>query len=289
MKILKKNLVYNIKNLSILSVFNLIKFIIKIITRLSAIFGFSVLIYFDTSLLPNIYDGLLTWFKNFKISNLKDYFYYIKNFLKNIFNNILKYIRDIIDSLVAKDKPIDENKKIYDVNSEVDIGDYKFDRKDYKTNVEKFLDKKNSTSTTSTSNDKFYSFIYSPYFYVPCIIIITLSATYVGAFVYYNYDIEYVSYINSLGIYLKKGITYLFRGEDDLPVTPTTPVRLEDINNIVLNEIKLPSPTTSTSSSETITPSINQFDKYFKEIPSVDSSDVKTPTNIDSPSLENKS
>ena len=66
------------------------------------------------------------------------------------------------------------------------------------------------------------------------IIIITLSATYVGAFVYYNYDIEYVSYINSLGIYLKKGITYLFRGEDDLPITPPiTPLKLEDLKNII--------------------------------------------------------
>lgn len=93
----------------------------------------------------------------------------------------MKYIRDLIDSLLRKDKPIDDNKSIYDINSKVDIGDYQLNRKDYeeKTNLQKYLDKKYD----SKNNNSFYSFVSSPYFYVPCIIILTIGG---GFFVYYS-------------------------------------------------------------------------------------------------------
>ena len=173
-KSLSTNLVYSIKNITIFSVFNWFKLIIKIITNLSAIFGFSVIIYFDTSLLFNIYENFLNWLRNFKLSNLYDYFYllcnYIKISFKNIFNNISKYIREIIDSLLDKDKPIIVNNKeeiSKDINEDLNIEDYKFDRKDYKTNAQKFLEDKNSTLTIDQAKmkDKNYSFIYSPYLY----------------------------------------------------------------------------------------------------------------------------
>ena len=176
-KIFKKNLVYNIKNLSIFSIFNLIKIIIKIITRLSSIFGFSVLIYFDTSILPNIYNDFMIWFKNFKISNLYEYYHYLCDYL----NNFLIKIKALIKSNFYKDKPIDNSKSIYDINSKVDIGDYQLNRKDYeeKTNLQKYLGK----NYESKNNNSFYSFISSPYFYVPCIIILTIG----GGFIVYHY------------------------------------------------------------------------------------------------------
>jgi hypothetical protein len=96
--------------------------------------------------------------------------------------------------------------EIYNKNSnkDIDIGNYKLNRSDYEqlSNYHKFLSEtsdKNSVVSQSTNNNK-NSIIYSPYFYIPCIIVATVGSGYI---IYY-YDIDYLSYITPISLILKK-------------------------------------------------------------------------------------
>lgn len=189
------NKILIIKNLLNLPFINLFKFIIKILTYLNAFFGISVIVYFDTNLLFNIFDYLINWFKDYK-DNFNQYLF-------SYYQSFLKYVKDFIKKLIDKDKKVVTDMEISQNKSEiykkmkdneyVDIGNYKLNRKDYdeKGNLQKFLEDKNSNSTNSNK----WTFIYSPYFYIPCLIAIIVS----GGFVVYYFDIDYLTYIPWLG------------------------------------------------------------------------------------------
>ena len=237
-----------------ISILDWIKYFIKFITYLNALFGFSIIVYFDTNLLFNIFDNIINWFKNI-FYNLNQVFYvYIQKFL----NFLKNYIESLItsDKQINTEKPVNSeniNNKIYkDINTKVDIGEYKLNRKDYDQNL---IDSKNNSSNK-------WNFIYSPYFYIPCIIIITVGG---GFFYIYYYNIEYLNYIPYLGSIYNK-------------INDSS----NEKNNVNNNESLItfsgnnsPTSETSTSSGETITPSSSQFNKYFKE---EDKRDIK---NID--------
>ena len=110
-----------------------------------------------------------------------------------------KYIRNYIDSLITKDKPFEIDQKVPSEMVKLEVKsnkedftlsdlDYKINRKDYEdyTNSQNF----NQTNLGLTSNQNSISdikskwtFIYSPYFYIPTIIIISIG----GGFMIYYY------------------------------------------------------------------------------------------------------
>jgi hypothetical protein len=255
-----------------------IRFTVKFITYLNALWGFSVIVYFDTNLLFNVFNDFINPLKNLIHTLHQNFYIYYQNFLKSL--------KIYIESLITIDKPVltENNDEIYkSADANVDIGEYKISKKDYDhvNNYHKFLSESaNDTELKQKIIDKNHSsFIYSKYFYIPCILIVTIGG---GGLIIYYFDVDYLSYITPVGFFLQQTFNYI-RGttnnnidennENDEPLKII--LKIVNTENEEVVESNKESPTLSedtdigspntTSTDDTIKPSPTQFDKYFKQ------------------------
>ena len=278
-KNLLKFFLISFKNLRYLSILNWIKLVIKFITYLNAIFGFTVLIYFDQNLIFNILENVINWFKSLKYD-----FYEV---LYNYYQNFLKLIKKYIDSLIDKSNiPSMENKSNYpstdknndnilnkDVNSDlVEKSEYKYNKNEELTNYQKFFSESNDNLAATDKSDN-YSIIYSPYFYIPGLIILTASG---GYLIYYYFNYDYLSSLPFLGYILKKD-SNLDDNNDNLPnYEPLIKFNSDwTTNNSPVESVS------SDSSNKTI--SATNFNKYFKDIETSLKNDEKNPVKYIDP------
>lgn len=230
------NIKFN-KILKLINDYNILKYFLKLIRfiiYINALFGVSIfynLFNYDSNI-QNSINSLLIYL-------------YLK------YQNILIIIRDFIDSFIYNSNHIDDvtnnksiqiDKTINETNNNLDD----FISENYKLNNNDFDN--NATSLDNKDKD-YFSFIKSPYFYVPVIIIIV-------GLTYYNYDII-KDFINSA--YCNSGNANA--GDDN--ASDNSKINLEYDNNELNNYFKdVKDASTQTNVQEALTKDVSTQTSY---------------------------